>query len=462
MLEIPGILFTLVASLCYTKYLSENRMNESWWRRTCLASTLLFFCKYNYLIIWIISLVTFELITNEKFRQDTTHFSKRILSSFDKRSPFCWISLCYFLLLSFVALFGGIDTVFLGHRLVFKSILGNPIYGFMLFAAIYHLIFHRERFKLAWLAFINAPEPYRSANRLFIVPVLIWFAYPPNFSTFLSFLVNQSKRDSFFSLKTLVFYPTYFISEVSFNGIVGTIVLGGFFAGFLWLRKFSLPERFIFWLAMLGYSFCVIHPNYIDRYLLTTVPFIFISASLSILRMSRSIFSESSIGPISLLVCLLSVIFVEHNASYQNQFVLRETRSKEIFHLIDPICKKAMESSPTNVVGFNSEMSPDLVAWRCLTLYPDIPMIALPKTINRISGLSYQTSPEDILASKKVANFAVISYDQPQQNDPSFIYRKSEYLELKDMLSKSSHVKLGEYYFVTSLEQHVQFYHRVQ
>lgn len=461
MLELPGVLFSLLASGCYAIYLSRDREDLAWWRYTCIATSLLFFCKYNYWVIWLGSLVTFEFFFNPLLRQRVLAFCHEALRQYDRRSAFNWFCVAYLALLVFVVFAGGIDTVILGQHIVFKSVLGNPIYGLIALVLVRYALFKRAELKNGWRLFFHAREPFGTFNRYLVLPVVVWLTYPANFSTFLSFLVNQSKRDSFFSKKTLFFYPNYFVTEVTFNTFVGAAILVGFFGGLLFWRKWRSAEKFMFWFALLGYISCVIHPNYIDRYLLTVAPFMMLAGCLTWMRLLQLALPEKVLADLTLAATLGVVVLVPHNSEYQSRFIQKETRSQDVFSVIDPICKVAQQNSPTNVVGFNSEMGPDLVAWRCWSLYPELLAAALPRTINRIPGLTYHMDPEDILASRKVANFAVITYDLPVQNDAEFIYRKDEYLALKATLERSPHVALSASYDIPAMQQHVKIFQRL-
>ena len=80
MLEIPGTLLLLLATLFYIKYVKTD--SSKYLKLTCIFTVALFFCKYNYGLMWII-----PLAINEAWRESLLS-RKNIKNAFSKLIQF--------------------------------------------------------------------------------------------------------------------------------------------------------------------------------------------------------------------------------------------------------------------------------------------------------------------------------------------------------------------------------------
>lgn len=398
MLEGPGLLVLFLALQCYLHSLDETaaapiRARAGNW--TAGLGAVLFLTKYNYGIMWFIPWLGHLAIRHGGFVREISHLAGKEFRRLIKPSFFCIVTFLYAVILVAVVVTGGIDREMFGQRIIFKSVLGNPIYGFVIFVFLRYLIFDRARLVSSARFVWNAPQPWQGVIRYMATPVLIWLSYPQNFSTFFVSTINHSKRRAFFSFETLTFYPRAFLYEYSPTAWVGALVLVLFFIGLFFWRRFNVGERFIWVMGAVTFVSVVIHPNYITRYLYTAAPFLNFGAAFTLVRLfewalEKASVEASRVGRVVLSGVIGAACFwlVINGLPAMRQIgadaLAADTTRTSLTGIVDKVCTSAKDVARSTVIGYSEFLNPSVVAWSCLHQYPNLDSRSVPRTMMRL------------------------------------------------------------------------------
>ena len=83
MLEIPGTVVLLLAVALYLRSVKPGRAHD--FTVACIAATALFFCKYNYGLIWLLPMVTCEVLRDHDLKALVAIVSPKRLATFLRR-----------------------------------------------------------------------------------------------------------------------------------------------------------------------------------------------------------------------------------------------------------------------------------------------------------------------------------------------------------------------------------------
>jgi len=278
MLETPGALF-----LALTTCLHVRACREPASRRLLIAagvsSAALFFCKYNYGLLWLLPLAIHEWLAAPE--ADRAALRARVAERFSERHwlrPFPVFMALYALAIVAIAMTGGWVIAIDRLRISMRS-PGNPLYGFYLIALAWAALRLRRAGGIPAMA-SRLSQRHRVLIATIVLPIAAWFLIPsPNrFGTFFGFVVNRETAQPFFSLDRWLEYPRAFAHDYSPAPWIGWIVLG--IALVPPLRPARRDPRALVYLAMwVGLFATAAHHYHQPRFLFTVAPLVWLLAA---------------------------------------------------------------------------------------------------------------------------------------------------------------------------------------
>ncbi len=388
MLEIPGTLLLLLAALSYIRYLKTDTKKDL--KLFCLTTVVLFFCKYNYGLMWILPVGLNEIWrAAPSLNALKTGLSKLI--QFGKSRPlFSVFLILYMSFLLGIVISGGWIWNIAGQRISITSV-GNPIYFFFCFLFLLFLIKPKKYLVLARKTWRKTEQKFRMIFLFVCIPIFIWMLVPSHMKGFVSFLENRSSELPFFSADNLLFYPQAFIKQYSPSFVVGLIVFVlGFFPIFF-LRRHSSTSRVVYLAITVGLLFSLFHPYKLARFIFTVAPFLWLSCAQTITYFFGFLFrrNKSTVAAkvrlIFVFVCLsLALYFGYQKQRLQSDFNTN-TVSANVRPILNTLTKFAQRSKGTVILGLWDRLSPGLVEWHCRLQIPGIEADKIPKSPQKYS-----------------------------------------------------------------------------
>lgn len=430
MFEVPGIGLSMLTLFCYLSFLQTE--NVRYWRATCLAGIVLFFAKFNYAVAFMLPIVVCEFFRLASFRRQIFMGLWCFVRDTRWRSPFTLFVLGYILFLFLVQLAGGLRFTLFGQNITLMRAFGNPVYLLIAVVFIRNLIVNRELLKRYALNIWRADEPLHSLLRFDVLPAAVWLLYPPFFSTFFIFMFSEKTRhSSFFSLETLTFYPGSWLSDYMRNPMLGVLTLGSLFGMLYFWKKLPLISRFLVGLATFNFLMTIFHPNYQNRYLLTTAPLLLLVSGLALAHVLEKLLQKqgSRFDPLVIrlapfLALALLLAFPPQRDRLQavfNQF----SHEPEMEAVFAAVCREAAKVERNTFVGFSTYVAPASIALRC---YQDIPSMRRSQMPTAIisHGFHGERSAQKILDSRRIDQIFVVDYslyaiDVGRQQEPELI-----------------------------------------
>ena len=237
MLEMPGAFLLVLAFLLHARTLRDPAPPRAL-RWSGLAITALFFCKYNYGLLWMIPVAFLEwLLVPPADRARAAAAIRRRLTWRWWRRPVPALLALGVLAAFVIEVTGGGEFRISGQRVSVRS-AGNLAYALFLVALAWLLVPRRGRdSRLAWLR-TRTPDRVRALTGPLFATLAIWFALPGHVREFLGFLSNRADGPPPFAPRALAFYPRAFADDYSFSRGAGMAVM--LLAA---LVLFTLPRR---------------------------------------------------------------------------------------------------------------------------------------------------------------------------------------------------------------------------
>lgn len=386
MLEMPGTLLTLMALAAYFHLLTDPTKRSSWWVLGGV-STLLFFCKYNYGLIWCLALGLAEVRRRAgSWRRGLCQAWKGLM-----HRPFgVWegFVLVVVSLLACLRLSGG-EEWGIGSMTLRATSIGNPMYGLLLLTVARHLFWTRHRRLL-----VHRWRGLASSTRILFyslgLPVLLWMLVPPHCKDFFGFVENRSSGLDRWSLDSWWFYGRSLGEDfLAWPWLAVPLVCLALWSCMRFPRWGAGP-RVLALLVIVNSAALLAHPYKLPRFAVTLfVPLVLLALRGLIdivvvlcrlwARRERRGLGTPSRGTLSpsqgsgLLAASLGLAFIlvstEHlarpfdDASLSNRLV-EQTISAAHLPMLDRILDLAESNGDTALVGTWNLFSPALVEWR--------------------------------------------------------------------------------------------------
>lgn len=224
MLEIPGALLMALA-VAFHAQACRREGDRSWLIASGLTATALFFCKYNYGLLWLLPLAAFEAGLHRAVeRQAWVEALRQMWRRGVLWRPIPLLVLGFGAFAAAILITGGFEIAIHGKHVSVRSPANAAMVVYFVIVASF--IWSLARNPARWLeAWRRLPMRVRVLAGVVLLPIGIWFLIPPHLSEFVRFLVNRSgDTPQPWTLERLLYYPLVFIREYSPAPWVGVLV----------------------------------------------------------------------------------------------------------------------------------------------------------------------------------------------------------------------------------------------
>ncbi len=381
MLEVPGILLSLLAFAAYCRAQRENARRRAWhW--VGLWSLLLLFCKYNYGLIWLTSLALAEARRRAGSWQSLALGAKRLLRTLNWRQPSVVFLACYGLLLSAILLSGGFHFS-LGTWRIQATSLGNPVYLLYLFvlgrvlASVLGWGGSGGDWAERWR---GLPASDRILIWWILVPLGFWMLEPRHMKDFFAFLENRSSGLSPWSAEALLFYPKAFLEELSPTPWVGWLVLLLALSFLPAVASGCARRRALALMLLVSCAALMTHPYKLPRFVLTTAPFLWLAAAERAAGVACWLFRRRlewrlpvlGAWTLAVVLCLFTAGLGPDLPALESGFARRTVTQNQVVlmdRLADVVAEAPLE---TVLLGAWNGLSPSLLEWHLRQRHPEI------------------------------------------------------------------------------------------
>ncbi len=436
MLEVPGTLLLLLCLGAYWRAIPTpggavaDKLTV--WQLTCGLSTALFFCKYNYGLMWLLALALAEA------RRRTGSFAHLLLLAQDRvaqdrvrripwQNPWTWFLSGYSAFLLLILVTGG-GRITVGDFTLRVTSIGNPIYALLLLVLLRAALSPRRtrtrvqefwhglaRWDRQWVGFV-------------VLPIASWMLWPPHLKDFFGFVQNRSSGIGFFSREFWLAYPhtlaNQYAPHPAWGWVLGLAGIG------LALRWKTLDDQRRALLLALGVSTALVllHPYRLPRFLFTVVPLFWLTLAVWIsdgLRAASRRLPRLSTDRTRLGVLLLSGLFLSWTVrlGINAPRLERELAAYSVPATARPVVEQiaawmAAGGPPalrgaTQILGVWNLLSPTLIEWHLYLRYPEL-IAQASAPISRFwvtppsSPLPGSSTPEAVLQDPAVCELIVI------------------------------------------------------
>lgn len=364
MLEIPGVLFLLLAAGCYLRSLRTHHDRD--FTAACIAATVLFFCKYNYGLIWILPMAVHELHRSGLFSAAMLPHLKSVL-----KRPWTVI-LVGGLVMAAIIEFSAPWRFAVGEIEVSVSSAGPLLYGLYAAFLISRILRPRRSFDEARQWFGSLEPRTRTMVLAIAVPIAVWMVVPSHAINFVRFLVNRSAGPAVLSFDSLLFYPRVFVSEYCPSPTVGVVVL---LLAALSLRRLRGSDEAGRLLALaLAFSTiaAVAHPYKQPRFLFTTAVLLWLAGSREAMKLitpasgrageAARRWIAAAVAGVSLAAAASVAVDVDRLHEGHRRLTVHAATAE----VLGVITHSAEEARSSVLLGTWNHLSPWLVEWSCL------------------------------------------------------------------------------------------------
>lgn len=364
MLEIPGTALFLLAVGCYLRSVKSGRARG--FTCACIAATTLFFCKYNYGLIWILPMVAHELWRAQGVAGIRSSAVVRSL-----KRP--WAAFWAFGLLSAAIIeIAGPWSFTIGPRAVSVSSSGPLLYAVYATTLLAWLLRPRRSLETGKLWLRRLEPRARSMVLAIALPIGLWMIVPSHTINFIGFLSNRSAGPPLVSLESLLFYPRVFLSEYSPTPAMGAALL---ILGALSLRRLRGTDQTgrVVALALLISSIATIfHPYKQPRFFFITAALLWLAGSREAVELAERVAVRTgetarrwviaTIAASSLFAATLVAVDTDRLQRHHRRLTVHESTAE----VVAEIAGRAAENRSSVLLGTWNHLSPWLVEWSCL------------------------------------------------------------------------------------------------
>ena len=381
MLEIPGTLLLLLAVGLYLRSLFTGRTRD--FTLACVAATTLFFCKYNYGLIWILPMVANEVLrAHGPSGLQPTESLKRLGAALRRPWP---AVLTVGLLVAAIIEIAGPWRFSVGGRAVSVSSAGPLLYALYALTLIGWLLRPRRSLRVARQLLARLDSRARSMLVAIAVPVALWMVVPSHMINFMSFLVNRSSGPPVLSVESLLFYPRVFVGEFSPSPALGVVVL--LLAAFAIRRLRGTDEagRVLAIALLVSTIAAIAHPYKQPRFLFLTATLLWFTGSREavelVARATRRIgentqrWIAATLAGAVLLTAAAAVIEIDRLTRGHRRYTVTASTAE----VLDAITDEAAKARASVLLGTWNHLSPWLVEWSCLRRGPSMDPGQVPR-----------------------------------------------------------------------------------
>lgn len=366
MTEMPGALLLLAAVAFYVRWRRLARSSDL--TAVCVCTTLLFFLKYNYALLWIVPLVLNEIghalpawpalvVAIRRFRP-TPHLVAIGLA---------------LVAVAALVLARNAGWQLGGRRLGVRL----PLAALLAVVVLPLLVRPRATVAAATRALTSWSAGARRFFWLTLVPMTLWLASPTHVKGFIHFVVNREGRVPLWSLRTLTFYVEAFVRDYSPNALIGVVVLVLAVAVAWRLRRLEAEVRIVPLAMIVGWVLCTAHRFKSPRFFFTVPPLIWLAAALALALALEALIERrrpaafAALAPsLGVVVLVLALAFGFRPTVALARFTSAST-PETLAPVLDAIADANIASHGTVLFGIWNRMSPGLTEWHQLLRHPE-------------------------------------------------------------------------------------------
>jgi len=368
MLELPGTVLLLSAVGWYLRSLDSKRTRD--FSLACAFATALFFCKYNYGMMWLLPMAVNELWRSLASQESAP---RKLVSRVSEivRTP--WgLFLALGLLTAAVIQVAGPWHFELAGKAVRITSAGNLVYALYALTLLRWLLRPRHSFEAA-RSFLERVAPRTRTMLLMIVlPIAAWMVVPAHTINFVRFMENRSDGPPLLSLEAITFYPRVFMTEYSTVAAVGVAVL---LLGLLSLRRLRGSDdggRVLALALLFSIIALLAHPYKLPRFAFTIAPLLWLAASRE--AASGVAWATARLGEArrrAAIACLavgalVGASLVSVDVPGLERGHLERTVPSSTQKVLDEIASEAEQARSSVLLGSWNLLSPWLVEWHIL------------------------------------------------------------------------------------------------
>ena len=368
MLEVPGTLLLLLAVGFYLRSLNTGQPRD--FILACVAATTLFFCKYNYGLIWILPMVANEVLrAHGPSGLQPVESWKRLGATLRRPWP---ALLAGGLLIAAMIEIAGPWRFSIGGRAVSVSSAGPLLYSLYALTLIRWLLRPRHSLQMARQLLARLDSRARSMLVAIAVPVALWMVVPSHTINFVNFLVNRSTGPPILSLESLLFYPRVFVNEFTPSPVVGIVVLLSAAFALHRLRGADEAGRVLALALLLSTIAVVAHPYKQPRFLFLTATLLCFTGSREavdlVARVTKRVgektrrWAAATVAAAVLLTAAVTAVDVDRLTRGHRQHTVDASTTE----VLEAITDRAAAVQSSVLLGTWNHLSPWLVEWSCL------------------------------------------------------------------------------------------------
>lgn len=371
MLETPG---TLLLLLCLgTCWRAGPQAADGWWRSTCLLSTALFFCKYNYGLMWLLPLLLGEALQRLGSWSALGNATWARLRRVDWRRPRTLLLLLVAIAVGSIKLSGGwhLETEHFSFR---ATSIGSPLYVLCLLVLLRAALTPRRSAARISAWWQGLDRRLRVLVCWTALPIAFWMVLPPHLKDFFDFLENRSSGLSVWHAETWLFYPRAVATHYLASPWMAWLVAAA--AGALVLRWRTLDwRRRLLVMTLITYALLpILHPYKLPRFLFLTMPLLWLATGEALsdaTRWARSRLAAGESGRqlvLGLVALVLGALLLL--PGFDRQRVQQEIAQRSVDGALRPVLGEVVDQLITErgtvegvVLGTWNLFSPPLIEW---------------------------------------------------------------------------------------------------
>ncbi|MDX1382916.1 MAG: hypothetical protein R3190_04675, partial [Thermoanaerobaculia bacterium] len=231
MLEVPAALLLLLSLGAWASHLRSGSRRSL--IATCLCSLALFFCKYNYGLLWLGSLAGFEAYRAAGSWRAAMAALARRARSYRWRRPWPIFVATVLLALGLVVVTGGLRFELAGREISLTS-PGNPLYLLCLLALARLALRPRTTWRRYRTWRLSLAPPHRRLLEWIGLPIAVWLLLPPHLKSFVDFVQNRSSGLGLLHPDGWLYYPRSFVADWHPVPALGWVAMALVVVAFVW------------------------------------------------------------------------------------------------------------------------------------------------------------------------------------------------------------------------------------
>ena len=366
MTEILGMLGQLLVVLAYVSYQQAPGPGSA--RQFAISLTLLFFIKYNYLLLLAGPLVLHEFLTAtsgggiRRRGAALGAWAHRALTS-----TTALVLLLYFASLIAITVTGGTEFHLLGRRVSIRTI-GNSGH-LVLYGLLVRLWYLHRRGRIDWSGLMALDPRIRPLLVWFVVPVTIWIAspYPNHLRDVANLVINRPLGESTVQAGITTYFESlrtaYFYAEWVFTLVVVTFAVAAV--------RYQRQPPWMQWLILaipLQAAAIALHQTRFTRFLLLTVVLLCLVAASEVgrwvSRVRRGWAAATLVAPLVVLAGVLAARGVVQEERFQAAAFEHYTDSAALAAALAEVRRDLDRNDRLLIVGQNNDLSPAMFRWQ--------------------------------------------------------------------------------------------------